>query len=423
MTFDDTIDPDVPETTAGSSLPAPEVMTSLVTPNDQAVLAAGDIPAAVDQTAVAAPSTSHNGAPAEPSGAVTHWDLAQLTIEDIDLSAGIAVALASPALTPRDSTGDKPTAGSAALNDDWNRAQALLESQEILETRVTGYNQGGLTVAFGRLRGFVPNSHLSMVPRNATAEQQQQILSGLVNKTIPVRVLEVQRKRRRLLLSERLAERGWREQQRHDLISHLQVGDRIAGRVRSITNFGVFIDLGGADGLIHLSELSWHRVKRPQEVVAVGEEILVEVIRVEPERGRIALSRKRALANPWDQIEQHYWPGQLVTVQITNMVSFGAFAQIEPGVEGLIHISELSDDYIDHPRQVVQRGQEYTARVLEIDHEHGRISLSLKQAPQWLVAPTSEPASTDRRDIDSENEPSSIADIPTPSPAAEGQTL
>ena len=154
--------------------------------------------------------------------------------------------------------------------------------------------------------------------------------------------------------------------------------------------------------MIHLSELTWHRVKNPQEVVAVGEEVSVEIIRIEPARGRIGLSRRRALPNPWDRIEQRYRPGQLVTVQITNMVSFGAFAQIEPGIEGLIHISELSDDYIDHPRQVVQRGQEYTARVLEIDHDHERISLSLKQAPQWLVAPAAAPVMVGSDDPDTE---------------------
>lgn len=392
MTFDDVIDPDDREATADTVELGTDAVTLPTVSDVQVVFVDTQEP---DTTVAEADAPAET--PLEEPGSPQHdlvagWNLAQLrieVIEDVNLAAGGAAILPFPTAAVRESASEKTTAGSAALEDDWNRAQALFESQDILEARVTGHNQGGLTVAFGRLRGFVPNSHLSMVPRNATPDQAQQILSTLVGKTIPVRVLEVQRKRRRLLLSERLAERAWRDRQRHDLINQLHVGDRVTGRVRSITNFGVFVDLGGADGLIHLSELSWHRVKQAQDVVSVGDEIVVEVIRVEPERGRIGLSRKRALPNPWDQIEQRYRPGQLVTVQVTNMVSFGVFAQLEPGIEGLIHISELSDDYIDHPRQVVQRGQEYTARVLEIDHEHERVSLSLKQAPQWLVAPGS----------------------------------
>lgn len=378
MTFENVINPDEPE-------------------------AAGElIPPAIDDVTPPSPPVVQDTMKA---GVVSPWDLGRLgvaAIEDVALGAGVAVISPSPAAVGIEPDSGKPTAGPTALDEDWNRAQALLESQEVLEARVTGYNQGGLTVAFGRLRGFVPNSHLSMLPRSATPEQQAALLGVLVGKMIPVRILEVQRKRRRLLLSERLAERAWRDRQREDLINHLHVGDRVTGRVRSITSFGVFVDLGGADGLIHLSELTWHRVKHPQDVVNVGDEVLVEVIRVEPDRGRIGLSRKRALTNPWDQIEQRYRPGQLVTVQVTNMVSFGAFAQIEPGIEGLIHISELSDDYIDHPRQVVQRGQEYTARVLEIDHEHERVSLSLKQAPQWLVAPGGTPVVEDNDESDTE---------------------
>lgn len=399
MTFDDVIDSDDRKIANANEVSLAEEAMPPAVPDVQASQTAPGVPLITPDDAATATTTPNGDLPSPHSHVIVGWDLTDLgieVIEETDLGASAPVLLSPPALPKGDTLSEKPAPGPSPLDEDWNRAQVLLESQEILETRVTGYNQGGLTVAFGRLRGFVPNSHLSMVPRNTTAEQQQQILSALVGKTIPVRILEVQRKRRRLLLSERLAERAWRDRQRHDLINQLHAGDRVTGRVRSITSFGVFVDLGGADGLIHLSELSWHRVKQPQEVVTVGQEITVEVLRVEPERGRIGLSRKRALANPWDHIEERYRPGQLVTVLVTNMVSFGAFAQIEPGVEGLIHISELSDDYIEHPRQVVQRGQEYTARVLEIDHEHERVSLSLKQAPQWLVAPAVGPVHTDQ---------------------------
>lgn len=209
-----------------------------------------------------------------------------------------------------------------------------------------------------------------------------------MGKTIPVRIIEVQRKRRRLVLSERLAERAWREKQRDKILNQIEVGQIVTGRVRSLTSFGVFVDIGGADGLIHLSELTWKRIKHPREIVRVGQELTMEVIRVERERGRVGLSLKHTQPNPWADIEARYHPGQLITARVTNLVTFGAFAAVEPGVEGLVHISELSDDYIEHPRQVVQRGQEYTMRVLAIDREHERVSLSLRQAPQWIEAPS-----------------------------------
>ncbi|MBK7203101.1 S1 RNA-binding domain-containing protein [Candidatus Amarolinea dominans] len=276
----------------------------------------------------------------------------------------------------------------AAADEDWTHAQELMDAQEVFETRVTGYNLGGVTITLGRLRGFIPNSHLSTIQPEMDAEQQQNELSKLVGKMIPVRIIEVQRKRRRLVLSERLAERAWRDKQRDHILGELQVGQRVTGRVRSLTSFGVFVDIGGADGLVHLSELTRKRIKHPREVVKVGQELVLEVIRVERERGRVGLSLKHTQADPWADIEARYHPGQLITARITNLVSFGAFATVEPGVEGLVHISELSDDYIEHPRQVVQRGQDYTMRVLAIDREHERVSLSLRQAPQWIEAPS-----------------------------------
>lgn len=312
------------------------------------------------------------------------WALGALGASDISAE----LTESTPMVVQQASEPSAEPGGPGVGDEDWVRAQELLDAQEVFEARISGYNLGGVTTTFGRLRGFIPNSHLSMIQPEMSTEQQQAELSKLVGKTIPVRIIEVQRKRRRLVLSERLAERAWREKQRDKILNQIEVGQIVTGRVRSLTSFGVFVDIGGADGLIHLSELTWKRIKHPREIVRVGQELTMEVIRVERERGRVGLSLKHTQPNPWADIEARYHPGQLITARVTNLVTFGAFAAVEPGVEGLVHISELSDDYIEHPRQVVQRGQEYTMRVLAIDREHERVSLSLRQAPQWIEAPS-----------------------------------
>ena len=371
-------------------------------PDEAAVLAGADggLEGVAPQTLRGAVTTSAD--PDQPlldirarrRGRPSVWALGALGASDVSVELAESVSVVPQQASE---AGAEPGAEGAG-DEDWTHAQELLDAQEVFETRVTGYNLGGVTTTFGRLRGFIPNSHLSMIQPEMNTEQQQTELSKLVGKTIPVRIIEVQRKRRRLVLSERLAERAWREKQRDRILSQIEVGQVVTGRVRSMTSFGVFVDIGGADGLIHLSELTWKRIKHPREVVKVGQELTMEVIRVERERGRVGLSLKRTQPNPWGDIESHYHAGQLITARVTNLVSFGAFASVEPGVEGLVHISELSDDYIEHPRQVVQRGQEYTMRVLGIDREHERISLSLRQAPQWIEAPskaTSEEEMTD----------------------------
>ncbi len=387
---------DAPGEASLASTPEPEESSPAIEPMDAPgeadVLAGADgglegvapqsLRAAV--TASADPDQPLLDIRARRRGRPSVWALAALGAADVSVELTESVSV-----VPQQATEAGAEPGNEGVGDeDWTHAQELLDAQEVFETRVSGYNLGGVTTTFGRLRGFIPNSHLSMIQPEMNAEQQQTELSKLVGKTIPVRIIEVQRKRRRLVLSERLAERAWREKQRDRILSQIEVGQVVSGRVRSMTSFGVFVDIGGADGLIHLSELTWKRIKHPREVVKVGQELTMEVIRVERERGRVGLSLKRTQPNPWGDIEAHYHAGQLITARVTNLVSFGAFASVEPGVEGLVHISELSDDYIEHPRQVVQRGQEYTMRVLGIDREHERISLSLRQAPQWIEAPS-----------------------------------
>lgn len=263
---------------------------------------------------------------------------------------------------------------------DWLLAEQLLESSEVTSHRVVGYNKGGLTVEFNHLRGFVPASHVVDMPRNLSEEQRRAELESRIGKTLRLKVIEVERRRRRLVMSQSLAEREFQAARREELFKTISVGDVIQGEVRSMRPFGAFVDIGGADGLLHVSEIDWRPVNHPRDVLEVGEMIEVEVIRVDPENQRIALSRKRRLPNPWDTVEQRYHPGEIVPVKITRVVDFGAFAQLEPGVEGLIHISELADIAVAEPLKTVQIGDEVYVKILRVDSNRQRIGLSLRQA-------------------------------------------
>jgi small subunit ribosomal protein S1 len=195
-----------------------------------------------------------------------------------------------------------------------------------------------------------------------------------------LKVIEIDRSRNRLILSERAAMREWRKQHKDRLLAELQEGDVRKGEVISICDFGAFVDLGGADGLIHLSELSWRRVAHPSEVIKVGDQVEVYVLNVDRDRKRIGLSLKRLGPDPWSVITDRYHIGQLVEGTITKLVKFGAFARIfDDDVEGLIHLSELSDARIAHPREVVQEADVRTLRIIRIDPDRRRIGLSLKR--------------------------------------------
>ncbi|NCC33170.1 MAG: S1 RNA-binding domain-containing protein, partial [Chloroflexia bacterium] len=196
---------------------------------------------------------------------------------------------------------------------------------------------------------------------------------------IPLKVIEVDRERNRLVLSERSATQEWRKAQKIRLLTELQPGDVLSGRVNQLTNFGAFIDLGGADGLAHISELSWQRVNHPREVLQPGQEVKVVVVEIDRDRERIGLSIRQLQANPWDTIDQRYTLGQLVTGPVTNVTPFGAFVQVEEAVEGLIHASELDVDPQTQPRDVLQPGQEVTAKVISLDRQRQRMGLSLRR--------------------------------------------
>jgi small subunit ribosomal protein S1 len=262
---------------------------------------------------------------------------------------------------------------------DWQLAEELLESGEVTEHEVEGFNKGGLTVQFHHLRGFVPASHVVDMPRNLSEDQRREELQSRIGRTLRLKVIEVERRRRRLVMSQSLAEREFQAQRRKELFETIHVGDVIQGEVRSMRPFGAFVDIGGADGLLHVSEIDWRPVNHPRDVLDVGEMVEVQVIRVDPENHRIALSRKRRLPNPWDTVEERYHPGAIVPAKITRVVDFGAFAQLEPGVEGLIHISELADIAVAEPLKTVQVGDEVYCKILRVDSNRQRIGLSIRQ--------------------------------------------
>jgi small subunit ribosomal protein S1 len=266
----------------------------------------------------------------------------------------------------------------AQLNQDWIDAEALLESGDIIEGEVIGYNKGGAIIPFGRLRGFVPASHLSELSRGLNDRQRQQKLAKLRGEKVPVKVIEVDRRRRRLVFSQRDAQKEWEDKRKQELLKDLSEGDTITGRVSGLRDFGIFVDLGGADGLVHISELAWYRIDHPREVVKVGDEIEVYVLNINVESQRISLSRKRLLENPWDSVEQRYEQNQLVEGKITRIVDYGAFAEIEPGVEGLLHVSQLSRNQVENAREVVNEGETHLLRIVSIDPDRQRIGLSLR---------------------------------------------
>lgn len=305
-------------------------------------------------------------------------------------------------INPRDHKGRILLSVNRALEEqDWQQAQDFQRKQRIFQGYIAGYNKGGLIVRFGRLRGFVPMSQISAARRRDLGDQSNdETWRKQVNQPISVKVIEVNRKRSRLVLSERASLREQREKRKVELISELKVGDVRTGPVVSLADFGVFVDLGGAEGLVHNSELSWRHIRHPRDAFRTGQEVRVEIISIDHDQHRIGLSIKRQELDPWDEVAMNYTTGQLVEATITKIAKFGAFAQLEdsPFPEGLIHISELADRRIEHPRDVVQTGEKVTLRITKIDLRNRRLGLSLKRVNSaeyldmdWLLAAKTKP--------------------------------
>ena len=268
---------------------------------------------------------------------------------------------------------------------DWERADTLFETKERIDLEVMGYNRGGLLVQFGRIQGFVPTSQLLDLPRELDSQARQSELASRVGGTLCLRVIELDRDRNRLIFSERAAVDS---PDAESLLQTLAEGEVRTGRVTNLCGFGVFVDLGGVEGLIHISELSWGRVNHPSDVLKPGDEIRVYVMGIEPEQHRVALSLKRLKPDPWTLVDQRYTVGQCIEGEVTNVVSFGAFVRIDEGLEGLIHISELAEGNFLHPRNVVKEGDRITARILNIDSDNHRLGLSLRQTVNHGEAPS-----------------------------------
>ena len=261
----------------------------------------------------------------------------------------------------------------------WRRLQEIYEANEVIEAEVTNYNKGGLLVNLDGVRGFVPASQVTEI-RGGDEASKQADMARLIGSSLPLKVIEINRHRNRLILSERQAIQERRDVMKERLIEELKEGEIRRGRVSSICDFGAFVDIGGADGLVHLSELSWSRVRHPSEILKVGQEVDVYVLGINANEKKIALSLKRTQAEPWSRVATKYEVGQLVRGTVTQLANFGAFARIEDGIEGLIHVSELVDERVTHPKQVVGEGQELLLRIIRIDPQRRRMGLSLRRA-------------------------------------------
>ncbi len=268
----------------------------------------------------------------------------------------------------------------------WRRLQERHEANDVIEAEVTNYNKGGLLVNLDGVRGFVPASQVSEI-RGGDEASKQADMARLIGSSLPLKVIEINRHRNRLILSERQAVQERRDAMKEKLIEELTESEVRKGRVSSICDFGAFVDIGGADGLVHLSELSWSRVRHPSEVLKVGDEVDVYVLGINAEEKKIALSIKRTQPEPWSRVATSYEVGQLVKGTVTQLANFGAFARIEDGIEGLIHVSELAEERIQHPKQVVEESEDLILRIIRIDPQRRRMGLSLRRA---LDTPDSE---------------------------------
>jgi small subunit ribosomal protein S1 len=341
-------------------------------------------------------------------------------IEDIEFEVGSEI----PVLVTRVDSGDgnvRLSVSQALEQEDWLRAEKLMKAQDVYETTVTGSNRGGLTVDFGRIRGFIPMSQIIGFNRIRNAGERQRRLSSMVDDEIMVKVIEVNRRRQRLILSQRAAAKEWRAARREDLLEDLESGQVRSGRISQITDFGLFVNLGGLDGLVHISELSWGRIENPGEIYRPGQRVKVKVLNVDQDRERIALSIKALKPDPWETVDVNYTPGDLVEGKVTQVVDFGAFIELEPGVEGLLHNSEFMDFA---QREELEQGQDLLVKIIRIEPNRRRIGLSVRQVrpiewENWVVShmdlgesdASSQAEEVEEEDVVEASEDESVAEV------------
>ncbi len=346
-------------------------------------------------------------------GVVSRNDLDRLG-EELEVNVGDQIAVMI--VRTEDDEGNMiVSVAQAKQNEDWIRAEELMNASTIIESEIADANRGGLIVPFGNLRGFVPASHVVNLPRGLNEEERTAHLRGMIGQQIAVKVIEVNRRRRRLVLSQREAQRELRDASKDQLLASLQEGETRHGVVSGLRDFGAFVDLGGADGLIHISELAWHRVKHPREVLSVGDEIDVYVLRLDQEGRRIGLSLKRLQPNPWSQVDEMYHVGQIVEGTISRVTQFGAFVSLEPGIEALLHASQLSEPAPANPSDLLREGMTIQARIISIEPHRQRLGLSIRDVEGALDAAMEE-------DLDTLAETADALEAAEPFAEAEAQT-
>jgi small subunit ribosomal protein S1 len=324
---------------------------------------------------------------AKSEGVIAGRELEQLTEEErAELQVGQEVNVF--VINPEDQNGNVVLSFKRAQEQmSWENVEKMIADETVIDTKIIGFNKGGLIAAVGNLRGFVPSSQISAVRRaQSTGDTPEQRWQKMVGEPISVRIIEVDRERRRLILSERAASTESRASMKDRVISELEEGKTYTGRVTSLADFGAFVNVNGADGLVHLSELSWDRLSHPKEILEVGQEVQVKIINIDREKKRIGLSIRALQDDPWKSRVEKFSVGQLVEGVITRLTKFGAFARLEGDIEGLIHISELSENRVEHPKEVLKEGDVKTLRIIRIDGDQHRIGLSLRKVDSAAFA-------------------------------------
>ena len=315
-------------------------------------------------------------------------------------------------VSPEDSNGNVVLSYKRAQEQmAWTSVEEKMEDDVIIESKVIGYNKGGLIVGVQGLRGFVPASQISALRRSqAVGDTPEQRWAKMIGEPISVRIIEVDKSRRRLICSERAAGSESRQSIKERVIEELEEGKVYSGRVTSLADFGAFVNINGADGLVHLSELSWDRVQHPSEILEVGQEVKVKVINIDREKKRIGLSLRALSDDPWRSRIEKFSVGQLVEGVITRLTKFGAFARLEGDIEGLIHISEISETRIEHPKEVLKEGEVVALRIIRIDPEQHRIGLSLRKVDSAAFADKDFKLLAQEIDQLEEEEPTAVMD-------------
>lgn len=268
----------------------------------------------------------------------------------------------------------------------WLKAEQLAEADDLLELEVVDQNRGGLLVAYENIRGFIPNSHIPSIRRGTSTQKAGEIKSELIGKILKVKIIEINPKERRLVFSARTAQKDLR----HKRINEIKVGAEFKSRIVNVVDFGLFVDLEGVDGLVHKSEIGWERLTDLSKLFKIGDEIEVKVVGVDKDKERVNLSRKILLPNPWLELAEKYHIGDLVEGKIVSVLEFGAFVEIQEGLQGLVHISEIGYLNIEDPKSAVKKGDPVLVKIMSIDPKRERVSLSMRRVPvseqmEWMM--------------------------------------